>query len=51
MSQKPEFHREGMTFLQSEIISLIRQGLEETAEIADLLGCTPDRLYQRTKTA
>ena len=42
MSQKPEFHREGMTFLQSEIISLIRQGLEETAEIADLLGCTPD---------
>lgn len=40
--RKPEEYREGMTFLQSEIISLIRQGVEDTGEIADLLGCTPD---------
>jgi predicted phosphodiesterase len=41
-TRKPEEYREGMTFLQSEIISLIRQGLDDTAEIADLLGCSPD---------
>jgi len=41
-TRKPEEYRDGMTFLQSEIISLIRQGVDDTAEISDLLGCTPD---------
>ena len=42
MQTPPSSLPNGMTHLQSEIISLLRQGYENTIEIADALGCTPD---------
>ncbi len=35
----PQQFEEGLSFLQSEIISLIRQGIENPVEIAKLVGC------------
>jgi predicted phosphodiesterase len=42
METPPSSLPDGMTYLQSEIISLLRQGYENAVEIADALGCTPD---------
>ena len=40
--QEPKKFEDGMTFLQSEILSLIRQGVERTDEIAEMLKCSID---------
>lgn len=40
--EEPKKFEAGMTFLQSEIISLIRQGVDQTAEIAEMLKCSID---------
>jgi predicted phosphodiesterase len=39
---EPPHLEPGMTYLQAEIASLLRQGYENTLEIADLVHCQPD---------
>ena len=42
METPPRSLPEGMTYLQSEILSLLRQGYENSIEIARAVECTPD---------
>lgn len=43
MSQTPPHKfEEGMTYIQSEIVSLLRQGFDNIAEISNIVKCTPD---------
>lgn len=52
MLTPPRKFEDGMTFIQSEIISLLRQGYDNVQVISELVKCTPDwvrktkRLYQ-----
>ena len=43
MSQTPpRKYEEGMTYVQSEIVSLLRQGFDSILDIAGIVHCTPD---------
>ena len=52
MLTPPRKFEAGMTYIQSEIVSLLRQGYDNVLEISKLVKCTPDwvrktkRLYQ-----
>lgn len=38
----PRKYEDGMTYVQSEIVSLLRQGFDSIGDIAEIVKCTPD---------